>query len=621
MNAGVGSLRPPVKKTGLYWTVRRLVSDLALAHRKPALLQVLLTLVVATLPSVQIAITRHLFDRITAALAGQRLWPVAVLLGLQGLILAGLTGLAEWKGRHLAWLQEHLTLSLKEPLLAKAQRLELTQFEQPRYYDLQRRAQMAVDQGTQLMVSLLQLLESAVTTVAYMVVMANLLGLVALFLPVLTIPSLWLGASVANWSVQIHREMTPMARALTYLENLLTSRNAAKEIRIYQTYDYFLTKFRQLFWAGAHERRRIATVQMHSVIKRSLFDQLLSVLVTLFALWLAIGRQASLGVYVALTQAIGGAQSTVERFVQMLVGIYKNHLHMEDYDAFLALPEALQGPSHPFLGPDGRVESICVDDLSFTYPGREEPALREIGFQVKRGEIVAIVGENGSGKTTLAKCLLGLYRLADGSITYNGVDLATVPQETLFAKISALFQDFTQYELTARENIALGNVELLMDERAIGHAIEAAQLQRTIQQLPHGLDTELGVMFGTGKELSLGQWQRFALARVFLKDADVILLDEPTASLDPKSELALFQRVREVYQGDRILFLISHRLGICREVDRILVLQEGRLVEQGHHMELMALDGVYAQMFRGQASLYTESNTPWAESRPAVRMR
>lgn len=233
--------------------------------------------------------------------------------------------------------------------------------------------------------------------------------------------------------------------------------------------------------------------------------------------------------------------------------------------------------------------------------------MQEISFHVNRGEIVAIVGENGSGKTTLAKCLLGLYTPQAGSIYYDGIDVSTSPRQRLHARTAALFQDFVQYELTVRENIAFGDISRLHDEVALWDAIRAAQLESVVERLQDGLDSQLGVMFGSGTELSLGQWQRIALARLFFKHADIVLLDEPTAALDPQSELHLFQRVKEVYRKDRIVFLISHRLGICREVDQILVLQNGRLVESGPHSVLMAKNGAYARLFRMQAELYADS--------------
>jgi ATP-binding cassette subfamily B protein len=579
----------------------------ALSHqRRQVFIQITITIMLAVVPAVQVVLIRYLFDSIMSALSGNGITRVAMFLTVQGVLTFATTLAANWKQKHLAWLNEHVTMLLKEPLLQKMQRLELTQFEQSRFYDAFVRAQAALNRGVRSVENVLLMLESFITTVSYAVVASRIHWSLPILLPVFALPSLFLGAALARRTVALNRGMTPLARATSYVENLLTSRSAAKEVRIYQTYRYFFERFRQFFWAGAGERQQVLKEQMRTSVKQTFIDQVLGIGITLFILWMTIRRRLSLGVYVALTQAIGGTQASVETFTQKFTELYTSSLQMADYFNYIALPEA---PGSAEIGkPDvlpARIDTIEVNGLSFTYPGRPEPSLQEVSFQVNRGEIVAIIGENGSGKTTLAKCLLGLYTTQDGAIRYNGIDINSIERRHLYRRIAALFQDFVQYDLTARENIGLGDAARMNDDNTIWEAVHAAQLDGVFDHLPKGLETELGVMFGTGKELSMGQWQRLALARAFFKNADVILLDEPTASLDPQSELNLFQRVKDVYRKDRILFLISHRLGICREVDRILVLQNGRLVENGNHTSLMAQNGVYAKMYRMQADLYS----------------
>ncbi|MGE5675456.1 MAG: ABC transporter ATP-binding protein, partial [Mycobacterium leprae] len=554
---------------------------------------------------------------IVAALTGAGIARVALFLALQSGLVFGGTVIAELKRKHLSWLDEHVTLHMKEPLLNKMQRIELTQFEQTRYFDAYARAQTGLNRGVQAIDNLLLILESLITTISYAVVVSRIHWSLPVLLPLFALPSLFLGAALARRTVALNRGITPLNRAISYVETLMTSRHAAKELRIYQTSSYFLERFKALFWSGAKERQKILTEQIHAAVNRTFADQAIAIGITLFILWLAIRRSLSLGVYVALTQAIAGTQTAVETLTQKVTELYAGILQMADYFAFLQLPEEAGGMADTGAEPlPLRLDTIEAHGLSFTYPGAPEPALREISFRASRGEIVAIVGENGSGKTTLAKCLLGLYTPQAGVVRYDGQALHTLPRSQLYKRIAALFQDFVQYELTARENIGLGDLARLKEDGAIRQAAHAAQLDGVLSHLPQGLDTELGVVFGTGKELSMGQWQRFALARVFLKDAGVILLDEPTAALDPQSELRLFQRVKEVYQGDRILFLISHRLGICREVDRILVLQNGRLVENGTHAALMAQGCVYAELYRTQADLYGHSPDAVAVGQP-----
>jgi ATP-binding cassette subfamily B protein len=246
--------------------------------------------------------------------------------------------------------------------------------------------------------------------------------------------------------------------------------------------------------------------------------------------------------------------------------------------------------------------AVEADGLTFTYPGRSSPVVRGISLRIERGERLAIVGENGAGKTTLVKLLIGLYQPDAGVVRLDGVPLVQGHAQEVRRRIAAVFQDYAAFQLTARENIGFGDLARLPDGRALAEAARRTGFADFIESLPQGYDTYLGRQFGE-TELSGGQWQRLALARAFFREADVLVLDEPTAALDPLAELALFERFAELARG-RTALMISHRLGVARLADWVIVLQGGMIVEEGPHDRLVAKDGVYAALFAAQAQWY-----------------
>jgi ATP-binding cassette subfamily B protein len=317
---------------------------------------------------------------------------------------------------------------------------------------------------------------------------------------------------------------------------------------------------------------------------------------------------AEAGAVVYASQQLSGQLSGL---LANMAQLYEASLFLEDWEEFSSLAPArstlkIAAPATPF-------QAIDLDHVSFRYPQSASSdgspplpsrlALDDVSLKVRAGEVVALVGENGSGKTTLAKVLSGLYRPDSGRVLWDGVDVTTRDPKWVYERVAVLFQDFARFMLTARENIGLGRVERIDDVGAIVRAAERAGADSFVNAWPERYDTTLGPFFMGGRDVSIGQWQRLALARAFFRDAPLVILDEPTAALDARAEHDLFTRMRDLFAGRSVL-LISHRFSSVRSADRIYVLHEGRVVEHGSHDELMELSGLYAELFTLQASAY-----------------
>jgi ATP-binding cassette subfamily B protein len=286
--------------------------------------------------------------------------------------------------------------------------------------------------------------------------------------------------------------------------------------------------------------------------------------------------------------------------------LYEASLFLEDFTGFVdALPALSASPTRTIPAPD-RFSTLVVDSATFTYPSRTEPSLREVSMEIRAGQVVALVGENGSGKTTLAKLLAGLYTPDQGAVLWDGLDVSKCEIEGLRRSVAVIFQDFVRYQLTAHENIGLGRAERLDDREAVRAASVTAGADNFLSTLDRGYDTRLGPQFFGGTDLSVGQWQRVALARALFRDCPFVILDEPTAALDPRAERELFEGLRSVFTG-RTALVVSHRFANVRSADRIYVLAAGRIVEHGSHQDLMAGGGLYAELFTLQASTYVDT--------------
>jgi ATP-binding cassette subfamily B protein len=483
-------------------------------------------------------------------------------------------------------------------------RIDLLAFESPDFYDrLQRARAQGQFRALQTVNGLLGIVGSSFAAISLLVALAALQPLLLPFVVIGYVP-LWIVASLNTRDLyEFTRGMTPNERQRYYLQNVLMGRNPAKEVRAFNLARFLRGRYDRLYDERIAELRSLARRRTG----RSLIGSLASSGVTVGTIgvlsYLYVSDRMSLAATGAAVFGLYQLASQLNGLHMSATSLYEATLFIRDYSSFLKLEPAVEAEKgRP--APKG-FDVLTAEEVSFTYPEAVRPAVDRVSLEIRRGEVIALVGENGSGKTTLAKMLAGLYRPERGRIRWDDTDLADVDADELRRSVAVIFQDFERYLLPARENVGLGRHERVDAFEEIVEAARRADADDFLADLPEGYETMLGREFAGGYDLSIGQWQRVALARAFFRDAPFVILDEPTAALDARAESRLFERMRELLEG-RSVVLISHRFSSVRSADRIYVLHEGRVVEHGSHEELMSADGLYAELFGLQARAYVE---------------
>jgi ATP-binding cassette, subfamily B, bacterial len=385
--------------------------------------------------------------------------------------------------------------------------------------------------------------------------------------------------------------------------DLLAQPRTTKEIRAYVLADYLLGRHRDLS-EGLFKQRE-------QMFRSGTRISMLSGLVTGTALALAYAFVAVQGIsdaidpggVVLVIGAFTSVAGTLGQVSSTFVAVDQHTAFLDDYFSFLAIEPLVPEPVKPLSAPNRFTEGVEFDNITFSYPGGTEPALAGLSLRIRGGELIALVGENGAGKSTLVKLLLRFYDPDQGSVRVGGVDLKDLAPEALRSRVGVLFQDYASYELTVRENVMMGRPDVKVDDERVIEALRDARSEWLVKKMSNGLDSKVGRLFEGGHDLSGGEWQRLALARLMYRDADVWILDEPTSSLDPEAEAAIFAELKEILKG-RIGIVISHRFSTVRIADRIAVIADGRVTELGTHDELLAAQGRYAQLFEIQAAGY-----------------
>ncbi len=501
-------------------------------------------------------------------------------------------------------LHARLSHDINSKIMRHALTLDLEFFEDSEYYDKLTNARREADRRA------MSILNTGFYAVQNILMLGSFAVLLFSFSPLVALvlfgASLPLFIAQTNYSDLHFRLLTwraPEARRMSYYEQLLTEKDAAKEVKLFGLGDTLLGRYVELFWKFFREDAILARRRSLMSVGFGLLSNIAYYGAYAWVVWRAVIGAATLGDMALYLSLFRQSQTAFQGLLYQINELYESALFMSNLFGFLELKPRLPVSAHPATVKPGVPGGIEFRNVSFKYANKPEWALRNVSLKIHAGEKIALVGANGAGKTTFIKLLTRLYDPNEGQILLDGVDLREYAPDSLRDAIGVIFQDFVRYMATARENIGFGQVKALGDTPRIERAAEKGGADDVIAGLSEHYDTMLGHWFNRGRELSGGQWQKIALGRAFMRDADVLVLDEPTSALDAEREYEIFQRFRELTAG-KIAILISHRFSTVRMADRIAVIDNGALSELGSHDELLALGGTYARLFNMQAEGY-----------------
>jgi len=500
-------------------------------------------------------------------------------------------------------LSELFTNATSVRLMEHAARLDLEDFEDPDLQDKLDRARRQTMGRMNLMSQLFGQVQDGITVVTFAAGLIIYAPWLILLLAVALIPAFVGEAHFNALGYSLNFAWTPERRQLEYVRQTGASVETAKEVKIFNLHRFLIDRYRRLADKFYLANRALAR-------RRALWGTLLAALGTLgyyvaygYIAWRTVRGDFSIGDLTFLAGSFLRLRQLLEGLLVGFSQVAGQALYLDDLFSFFEIEPEIVSPPNPVPVPRPITRGFVFENVGFRYPGAERWAVRALDFELRANEVLALVGENGAGKTTLVKLLARLYDPDEGRILLDGRDLREYDIDELRANIGVIFQDFVRYHLTAGENIGVGLVEAMDDKERIRHAAQRAMADEVIATLPGGYDQIIGRRFKNGVDLSGGQWQKIAIARAYMRDAQVMILDEPTAALDARSEFEVFQRFKEL-SDNRTAVLISHRFSSVRMADRILVLNEGRLEASGTHEQLMAAGGRYAELFELQAAGY-----------------
>ncbi len=563
----------------------------------------------AALPASMAWVGKLIVDAVvTAARSGDAAarWQVLRLVALEALLMAVSTALSRGQALLRDLMRASLGNHVNTLILEKAATLELRHFEDADFYDkMQNARREAASRPLSMALETASLLQQFLILISYAVLLARLSPWSVLLIVAASVPAFVAEARFSGESFRLNTWRAPEGRRQNYLEWILTRDSHVKEVKLFGLAPLILDRYRALFTKFYAEDRSLALRKGAAGMALGLVSLLAFYGAYAFMAVRAAVGAITLGDLTLYLSVFRQGQSSIQSALASVGALYEDGLFMSNLFAYLDIGTGGEAPRQlPALTvPRSRAQEIEFREVSFRYPGTDKWVLRGISLKLAPGEKMALVGENGAGKSTLIKLLMRLYDPTEGAIFYGGVDLRDLDARDLRDRIGVLFQDFVRYQWTARENIGVGWLPALDDVARIERAVDEGGARSVVDQLPQKLETMLGGWFEEGHELSGGQWQKIALARAFIRDSEVLVLDEPTAALDAEAEHELFARLRQL-ASDRTAILISHRFSTVRLADRIAVIRDGRVEELGTHAELVERDGRYAHLFKLQAAGY-----------------
>jgi len=584
---------PPVLR--IVWQAGPVVVTLGLIFR----------LITSLLPIAALWITKLIIDGIVHAISSHQpvppslWWLVTAEFGIAifGSVLNRVIDFLD------ALLADKYTRYVSIEVMQHAAGLDLIAYEDPVFYDRLDRARVQATDRLGMIQSIGRLVQQMITAASLSVAILLFSPWLLLLLIAGIIPAFLGESHFAFLGYARNFRQTPIRRELDYLRILGGSREAAKELKLFGLKDFLIERFTRLSDLIYREnvdlaRRRLIAGSFLSMIGTAGYYS-----AYVYVIWRTVTGSLSIGELTFLTGAIVQASGNIQQIFSTLSSIADQALFLTDLLAFFAMRPTIRSKPNALPAPRPIARGFEFRNVSFRYPGASRLVLSGLNVTLRAGERVALVGENGEGKTTLVKLMTRLYDPVEGQVLLDGVDLREYSLEDLYREVGVIFQDFMRYEMTARENIAVGRIQEIDNLPLLQVAADKSMADEVIGKLPRRYEQMLGRRFENGVDLSGGEWQKVALARAYLRDAQVLILDEPTAALDARSEFEVFQRFAELTAGKTALF-ISHRFSTVRMAQRILVLEKGRIAEDGSHEQLFRLGGRYAEMFEMQAASY-----------------
>lgn len=579
----------------------------------------LATTVSGLFPAVTAAIGRLLINTVAASIRSRHaavrlpLFPhapltpaaaIVVLIGAQLAVSGGSVVASSVGNMCKQLLQDKMTLLIQSKVMTHASRLDLPFFEDSASYDLLRQA------GQEVQVRPLTMIGSAFGLIQMVVTFATMIGLLVTLNPALALlavvaplPAFITDAKYGKRGYVISVLTSPMRRRMQYLNDLVATDTYAKEVKLFGLAPFLIRRFRLLADTFYARQRRLITKRYLAGMALASISTLASTATYGYVAFAAVSGRLSLGDMTMYAAAATSVQTSVQALFQGVTGLYENNLYLDILYRLFAVPARIVAPPQPHPVPKRLRGRILFDHVSFCYPGSTTRVLDDVSVAIPPGRMLALVGRNGAGKSTMIKLLCRFYDPDDGRILLDGIDIRNLDPSELRKRIGALFQDHISYQATVAENIGLGDVDHIDDMARIKIAAASAGADGLITGLPRGYDTPIGKWFDQGVNLSGGERQTIALGRAFMRNARILVLDEPSAALDANAEHELFGRLRKLADGRTTLY-VSHRFSTVRQADHIVVLDGGKVDEQGTHDDLMAAGGAYAQMFTLQAEAY-----------------
>ncbi|WPC43326.1 ABC transporter ATP-binding protein [Clostridium sp. JS66] len=567
----------------------------------------ILTVVSGCMPTASLIATQNVINSIQTGTNKPLAYIVIPFVMLIAVSLASdiISGI---KGYYDSMFQNLLNYNLNTIIMEKANSLNLADFENSSVYDKLTRAQNEVSfRPYQIFSSIISMISGVVTLMSSLLILLLWKSWIVLLLIFIPLVSSIYTLKIGQMEFLIHWNRAPRERRAWYISFLSTRDTAFKELKLYNLGKYLLEKYKEINNSFIKEDRYILKKKTIILFLSEMISQISGDIIVFMIIWSAFSKQILIGRAVGLIRAVSLVQTNVESIINLMFNMYENNLFVKQLFEFMDVSVDNDESDKKFYENLESIESIEFKNVYFKYENSNEYALKNVSFKISKGEVVAIVGKNGSGKTTLVKVLTRLYDIEKGEILINNIPINKFSKKDFRKKLGTVFQDFIRYELTVRENIGFGNIRELHNNEKIINAAKNSGVYNIIKNLPEQLDAQLGMWFSDGHQLSGGQWQKIALARAFMTDAELFILDEPSSALDPISEKEMFQNFFNLIDN-KIGIFITHRFVNAKFADKIIVIENGEIIEYGNHEELLKRKGYYEFLYNTQNGFLISNN-------------